>query len=241
MNAVYTRYEIVQTLRNRRLIFFSLGLPLLLFLLVAGPNRHQQLGGLAFPVYYMTGMVSWGTMAAVMATGSRIAAERADGWNRHLRVSPLPARAYFAAKAATGYLLALISMAVLSIAAAFIGVRLSASGWLIMTGLVLVGLIPFTVLGVLIGHLVTSDAIGPATGGTTALFALLGGSWGPLAQTGTLHRIAEALPSYWLVQAARAAIDQTDWPLRAWVVVAVWTGLLTVLATRAYRRDTARP
>lgn len=87
------RYEIVRTFRNRRPLVISLGLPLMLFLLIAGPNRHQKLDGLAFPVYYMTGMVSWGTMAAVMAAGSRIAAERADGWNRHLRVSPLPARA----------------------------------------------------------------------------------------------------------------------------------------------------
>lgn len=132
-------------------------------------------------------------------------------------------------------------MAVLYVAAGFLGVRLSAREWLVMTLLILIGLIPFTVLGVLLGHMVTSDAIGPATGGLTALFAILGGSWGPLAQTGTLHRIAEALPSYWLAQAAKAATDHTDWPVQAWAVVAAWTVLLTIVATKAYQRDTARP
>ena len=41
-------------------------------------------------------MAAWGAMAAVIAGGARIAAERAIGWNRQLRITPLPARTYFA-------------------------------------------------------------------------------------------------------------------------------------------------
>jgi ABC-2 type transport system permease protein len=238
--AVYTRYELLRTFRNRRFLLFSVGFPLLLFLLIAGPNRHEQLDGIAFPVYYMTGMVAWGTMAAVMAGGGRIAAERSIGWNRHLRVSPLPVRTYFAAKVVTGYLLALVSMAVLYAAAGLVGVRLSAGQWLTMTGLILVGLVPFAVLGVLFGHLVNADAIGPATGGVTALFALLGGSWGPVNGTGLLHGIVQAIPSYWLVQAAKSTIDNSGWPIKAWLVIAVWTVVLIPLAARAYLRDTSQ-
>jgi ABC-2 type transport system permease protein len=81
------------------------------------------------------------------------------------------------------------------------GVRLGAATWLTMTGLVLVGLIPFAVLGILLGHLLSPDAMGPAMGGITALFALLGGAWGPVISSGALHAAAELLPSYWLVQA----------------------------------------
>jgi ABC-2 type transport system permease protein len=240
MNVVYTRYELLRTFRNRRFLLLSLGFPLLLFLLVAGPNRHEQLDGIAFPVYYMTGMVAWGTMAAVMASGARIAAERSIGWNRHLRVSPLPVRAYFAAKVVTGYVLALVSMAVLYAAAGSVGVRLSAGQWLAMTGLILIGLIPFAVLGVLFGHLVGAYAIGPATGGITAVFALLGGSWGPVTGSGLLHSIVQGIPSYWLVQAAKSTLDNTGWPIRAWLVIAVWTLVLIPLTARAYLRDTSR-
>jgi ABC-2 type transport system permease protein len=39
-----------------------------------------------------------------------------------------------------------------------------------MTGLILVGLVPFAGLGIVMGHRLTSDSIGPAMGGTTALF-----------------------------------------------------------------------
>ena len=34
-----------------------------------------------------------------------------------------------------------------------------------MTGFILVGLIPFAALGIVIGHLVTPDSVGPVMGG----------------------------------------------------------------------------
>jgi ABC-2 type transport system permease protein len=105
---------------------------------------------------------------------------------------------------------------------------------------VLVGLVPFAVLGVLMGHVLTTDTLGPALGGTVSLFALLGGAWGPIASGGFLRDLAEALPSYWLVQASRLALDGDPWPVEAWVVMAAWTLVLTRLALLAWRRDTAR-
>ncbi len=49
-----------------------------------------------------------------------------------------------------------------------------------MTGLILIGLVPFAALGIMIGHMLTPDSIGPAMGGGISLLALLGGVWFPL-------------------------------------------------------------
>jgi ABC-2 type transport system permease protein len=236
----YVRYELLRTFRSVRFFVFSLAFPLVLFLLVAGPNRHEQLDGAPFAVYYLTGMVAWGTMAAVVACGARIAGERSVGWNRQLRITPLKVPAYFAAKVLCGYAMAVISIVLLDVAAAAIGVRLSVGEWAAMTAMVLVGLIPFAALGVLMGHVLTIDSIGPAMGGATALFALLGGAWGPLASGGFLRSLSEAIPSYWLVQAGKLALGGGAWPLKGWLVLAVWTAVLGRLAMRAYRQDTAR-
>jgi ABC-2 type transport system permease protein len=236
----YVRYELLRTFRSVRFFVFSLAFPLVLFLLVAGPNRHEQLDGAPFAVYYLTGMVAWGTMAAVVACGARIAGERSVGWNRQLRITPLKVPAYFAAKVLCGYAMAVISNVLLDVAAAAIGVRLSVGEWAAMTAMVLVGLIPFAALGVLMGHVLTIDSIGPAMGGATALFALLGGAWGPLASGGFLRNLSEAIPSYWLVQAGKLALGGGAWPLKGWLVLAVWTAVLGRLAMRAYRQDTAR-
>ena len=87
-----------------------------------------------------------------------------------------------AAKIIRGYVMASITIVVLYAAAVLaFNVHFTAGGWLLMTGLILVGLLPFMALGILLGHLVTPDTMGPALGGLTALFAIFGGAFGPLA------------------------------------------------------------
>jgi ABC-2 type transport system permease protein len=163
------------------------------------------------------------------------------GWNRQLRISPLSTRAYFRAKVLTAYMMALLSLFALYIAGASLGVSIPAGEWLKMTLLILVGLIPFGALGILIGHLLTPDSIGPAMGGGVALFAFLGGTWFPITGHGFfIHGLAQLIPSYWLVQASHIAVGGEAWDAKAWIVDAVWTIVLIALARRAYKRDTKR-
>ena len=98
MNPTYLRYELLRTVRNRRFFIFSLGFPLIFFYLIAGSNRHQELGGIPFATYYLAGMASFGTMMAMISAGGRIASERQAGWNRQLRLTPLTPRQYFRAR-----------------------------------------------------------------------------------------------------------------------------------------------
>lgn len=240
---VYTRYELLRTLRNRRFFILSLGFPLVLFFVIAGPQRNvHNFGGTGIPAptYYMIGLAAFGTMSAMLSSGARIAAERAVGWNRQLRITPLSSRNYFRAKVLTAYMMALLSLAALYIAGASLGVSLGAKEWLEMTGLIIVGLIPFAAGGILLGHMLTPDSIGPAMGGGIALLALLGGTWFPIASHGFLHDLAQFLPSYWLVQASHVALGGHAWPLKGWIVIAGWTIVLGRMAARAYRRDTGR-
>jgi ABC-2 type transport system permease protein len=179
-------------------------------------------------------------MSAMLSCGARIAAERAVGWNRQLRISPLKPRTYFRAKVLTAYMMALLSLLALYLAGSTLGVSLGAGEWLKMTALILVALVPFAALGIWMGHLLTPDSIGPALGGGVALLAFLGGTWFPIPSHGLLHDVGQFLPSYWLVQASHIAVGGRAWPARAWIVMAAWTALLSVLAARAYRRDTGR-
>jgi len=240
-HARYLRYEVIRTFRNRRFLFFSLGFPLLLFLMIAGANKNNSLDGISFPLYYMTGMVAYGSIIAVISSGARISSERQVGWTRQLRITPLRTRTYFESKILCGYLMALLTIVVLYTAGSALNVRLSAGQWATMTTLLLVGLIPFALMGVIFGHLFKPDSLGPAIGGVTALFALIGGAWGPLSTSTTFVDIAKVIPSYWLVQSGKVALGASGWPpAEAWIVLAVWTAVLARLAVLAYRRDTAR-
>jgi ABC-2 type transport system permease protein len=238
----YIRYELLRTVRNTRYFVLAFGFPIVIYLLIAGPNRNADDisgTGISAPLYYMVGLAAFGTMSAMLSTGGRIATERGVGWNRQLRITPLPTRTYFRAKVLTGYLVALTSLLLLYACGLALGVRMAAQDWLQMTLLILVGLIPFAALGILIGHVFSADAIGPVMGGVTGLFALLGGTWFPIT-SGVMYDIAQSLPSYWLVRASYVSLGTGGWPARGWFVVAAWTAVAGALAARAYRRDTKR-
>ena len=241
--STYARLEVLRTFRNVRFFIFSLVFPLTMYLLFAAPNRHDDdfLGsGLSAPLYYMVGLIAFGTMTAVIAGGARIAAERSVGWNRQMRLTPLPAGRYLRVKVATGYLMAGVSIVLLYGAGIALGVRMPLDRWAEMTALILVALVPFAVMGIALGHMLSVDSMGPALGGITALFAFLGGSWFPITGDGVLARLAHVIPSYWLVQAAHVGTGGAAWGAAGWLVVAAWSAALAFVAARAYRRDTAR-
>jgi ABC-2 type transport system permease protein len=208
---------------------------------VTGPQRHAHFDGVAFPLYFMAGMATVGAMIAVISNGARIAADRSAGWTRQLRITPLTAGDYLGAKAACGFLMALLAIALVSLSGTALGVRLDAGEWTGMIGLMMVGLIPVAVLGILLGHVVTPDSLAPAVGGTIMLLALLGGAFGFLvAKSGAVFDLIKALPSYWLVQAGKTALGGSGWPAEGWIVIAAWTAVLAPLAVLVYRRDTGR-
>jgi ABC-2 type transport system permease protein len=239
---MYTRFELLRAFRNRRFFIFSFGFPLTLYFLIAAPqkNNHNLAGtGISAPLYYMAGLAAFGTMASMISSGGRIAAERQAGWTRQLRITPLTSREYFRAKVLTSYAMAITSLLLLYASGAILGVSLAAHQWLTMTGLILVALLPLGALGITLGHLMNVDSIGPLTGGLVAILAFLSGTWFPLTH-GFLYDVGQYTPGYWIVQASHIAIHGHAWSAKGWVVVIVWTVVLVLTARVAYRRDTQR-
>ena len=235
------RYEILRTLRNPAFMGITLGLPLVLFYSVASGQRHATFNGTAFPLYFMTAMAAYGAMYATVVPGARIVRDRTSGWLRQMRITPLRPGTYFRAKVLAAYLRALLTIALLCLAGTALGVRLSAREWLIVVGLLLVGLVPFAAGGIALGHVIASDASAPAVGGIVTLFCLLGGVYGfQIANSGAMFQVIRGLPSYWLAQAGKTALAGGGWPAEGWIVVAAWTAVLVPIAVLVYRRDTSR-
>jgi ABC-2 type transport system permease protein len=237
----FFRYELLQNARNWRFVILSLIWPLIVYFAVALPNRHGTFDGISFPLYFMVGMAVLGTMIAVVSSGARIALERSSGWTRQLRITPLKSRSYFGAKLVCGYLTAIGTIALMAGAGTLLGVRLSAGEWAKVVYLLLIGLIPLAVLGIVIGQLISADALMPTVGGLVTVLALTGGAYGFLiAKSGVMFDVMKALPSYWLVQAGKIAIGGDSWPAQAWIVIAAWTAVAVPVAVLAYRRDSGR-
>jgi ABC-2 type transport system permease protein len=240
-SATHFKYEILRTVRNRVFLGVTLALPLGLFYGVASGQRHATFNGTSFPLYFMTAMAVYGAMFAVTTPGAHTARDRSLGWTRQMMITPLRARADISAKVMTAYLLVLPTLILLFLAGASLGVRLGAARWLELTGLLLVGIAPFVVMGLILGYLLSADALTPVVGGIVILFALFGGVYGfQLATSGPLFDVMKALPSYWLVQAGKTAFGGADWPGQAWLVLAIWIVVLVPVAAVAFRRSAAR-
>lgn len=233
----YARFELVRTFREGMLLLGAFAFPLVLYFLIALPNRNvhdYEATGVSVPLYYMVSLGSFGTMMAMMSAGIRIAGERSTGWLRQLRIMPLSTAGYLGAKVLTAYVMAALSLVLLYASGLALGVSLSLHAWVEMTLLIAIALLPFAAFGIAVGQHVSIDAIGPISGGTVAVLAVLSGTWYPVTH-GFLHDVGQFLPSYWLVQAGRISLHGQGWPVMGWTVVLAWTAILSGIATLAYR------
>ena len=92
-----TRAEIHRLRRNKRYLLFTIGLPVILYLLIAKQGKSAY--GVDFAAYYMVAMATFGSFSgALNGNAIRISEERKVGWIRQLRLTPLPANAYVIAQ-----------------------------------------------------------------------------------------------------------------------------------------------
>jgi ABC-2 type transport system permease protein len=241
MHVTYIRYEILRSFRNWRFLILTLAIPIVLYYSVASAEKSHPLQGIAFNIAFMSSMATLGAMSAVISSGIVISGERSMGWTRQMRITPLGTPTYLGTKVLVCYLRAILVIAAMCVAGITLGVHLPAHDWAVMIGLLLAGIVPFTVLGILLGHLLTTDSATIALSGTVMIFGLLGGAYGiQLASSGILFDIIKGIPSFWLAQAGKAALRLDNWPAEGWIVMGVWTAVLLPLAVLAYQRGAHR-
>ncbi len=240
INLTHLRYEVVRTFRSHGFFIITMGMPMVLYCTVAPCNDYERVGNLPFSSYFMTGMAAYGALFAVFSPTTRMAIDRSRGWARQIQVTPLRPATYMIAKVITAFMVALPALVLLFAVGVAFGVRLTATQWLQLTGLLLVGLIPFIVMGITIGHLVRADVLPMVIGGLVVLFALFGGAFGEFFGTGVMMEISKLLPSYWLVHVGLGTADG-GWGAQGWIVVGAWTAAMLALAVPAYLRDTRGP
>lgn len=240
MSVTYLALEIRRVTRSPRFLIFTVGFPVLLFLLYVGIFAKDP----GTKAVLMVSMTSFGAMAAALFTGTRVALERASGWQRQLRLTPLSGAGYLTAKAATGMTLALAPVVLVPLVAALAeGVSLDASGWLRATLGVWLAAIPFALIGLLIGQVGTADSTQPITQLVMLPMALLGGIFIPVdAMPHWLLNIAQVLPTYWMGQIGRGALtpELSTGLGKDVLILGAWTVVLSFVVIRRYRKDSAR-
>jgi ABC-2 type transport system permease protein len=207
----YIFFEIRRQLRNRRFIVVSMALPVGLYLVytavMRGPEGQSQ-EGISWPAYFLVSMAAYGAMAAAITQATPIAVERASGWVRQLRVSPLPGLAYVGTKIAAAICLTVPALVLVSVAGIAINhVALPLRTWLELILVLALGALPFAAFAILLGYSLEPDS---AQGAVTISFfalAIVGGLFAPVdAFPDTVATIARMLPSYHLAALGRQVV-----------------------------------
>jgi ABC-2 type transport system permease protein len=244
----FTVFEFRRVLRTASFLIWTLAFPAV-FYLASYNNPTNNAGntrswGVSWPVYFMVSMCAWASIAAAFnAGGGRLAAERASGWTRQLRLTPLPSWAYALGKTLIGVGLALAAAVVLALLAAGAArPDLPAAAWAQLIAACWLGSLPFATLGILLGLVTSSSSAQAVTIAAMLVLNVLGGLLVPLkAFPQWMRDVAHLLPTYhlgdlgWNIVAHRA-FDPVDV-----LVLGGYGVVFAVLAAWRYRADQARP
>jgi ABC-2 type transport system permease protein len=228
------RAELKRLQRNRRYFIFTVGFPVVLYLLL-GRSIPNKAYGIAFPAYYMLTMATFGAFSgALNGNSQRISQEMKDGWIRQLRLTPLPANAYVFSKIIVSMATTVPSIVIVLLLGRFYGnVHLPAWEWPAIAVTLWFGSTIFAALAVAIGYKFQPDQVQPISLVVYFFFAILGGLWFPLS--GFLAKVGKFTPTYDAVKIGTDVILGASVSVGLAVGLVVWLGIFVALATFAVR------
>lgn len=241
----FGRFELLRLLRSWRFLAVTVGFPVIFYMLFLGNQSAGKIiaGTVSWRMYLMVSMCSFGALvAALNAGGTRLSGERATGWARQLRVTPLPSWSYVATKVTVSMAVVLPVLVLVEVVGiAFGGVRLDPATWFELTGLMWVSALPFAALGVFVGFLVNAETAYPVV--TVLMFVLgyFGGLFAPVStMPHALQLTARFLPSFHDASLGLALLGGRGLGASHWLVLAAYAAALGLAIIWKHRREEAR-
>lgn len=248
-NLTYLGIELKRKLRNRRTLVFTIVFPVLMYVIIGLPLRDESLmgtpvaqGGVSVAAYIMVSMTMYGAMMSATQTGAAVGVERAQGWSRQLRLTPLNPLVNVVIKMIAGMGLGLLAVVATYIAGAVSGIQLTPVQWIAtgLAGWLLAGAV-FTTLGLMVGYLVPGENAAQITSLAIVLLAFIGGLFYPISSMPDfMQTIARFTPVYGIGEIARAPLTGEGVDVLWFVNAIVWLGIFLVGTAWAFRRDTRR-
>lgn len=241
LNTTVLRIELRRMLRNRRTVVFTLVFPAALFFAFgSGPDWDRSVGHGNVAAYVMASMALYGAALTAASGGAMVAMERALGWSRQLRLTPLSPTAYILMKALLALVLGAVAITVVNLAGLAQGKpAMPTHVWLGCAVLTLVCTMVFAALGVFVGYLVPGENAMQVLGPGLALFSFLGNVFLPIDQGSTMWHIASLTPMFGVAEVSRAPLTG-DLPWYAVLNAVVWLALFVAGAAWRMSKDTAR-
>jgi ABC-2 type transport system permease protein len=246
MRPRYLALEVLRQLQNTRNLVFTFALPVVMLLIFG--NAYGRGGSmddtthLPWLVVTTIQMAGYGAMMSALSQAFTIVNERAIGWNRQLRITPLSGMGYLATKVAAALAVAAMSIILtFAISMLVLHTTLSPLGWLAAGVGLWLGITPFALLAILIGQFARPEFAQPLFMVTFFGMSILGGLWIPLQiMPDWVSNVAQIVPSYWLNRLGQMGALGSGDAIAPIVVLIAWTLVLGAFIVWRYRRDSAR-
>jgi ABC-2 type transport system permease protein len=232
----HARLQLVDLFRSPGYVVPTVGFPALFFTLFALPFARTSAPAadtlvLSYVAFAVVGV-------ALYQFGVGIAAERGRPWERYLRTLPASTAERFAARTVSAMAFAVLSATVVAIVARVLTpIDFTPLQWLQAFAYVLIGGIPFVMIGVTIGYWVSARAAVPMATACNLLLAYAGGLWiPPQYLPHALQSVSPYLPTrafgdlLWSVAGTASASH-------ALVVLFFYAVAFAAIASLGYRRD----
>ncbi len=252
INAKVIALELRRVLRNKRTMIFVIAFPIVMFLFIAAQitGAQDSMGPALANVgaYIMVSMAVYGAIMATTSAGASVSIERASGWSRQLRLTPLRPTAYLLAKVIAALALGALATAVTFATGALTGrAHMPAEAWWECGLAVVAGSMVFAAFGLFMGYLLPSENAMQFLGPILAILSIFGGIFSaPIDPESGFGQIAQLTPIYGLGQIAHWPLSVTasgahDAFQLSWVVnVVAWGAIFALGAAWRFRKDTAR-
>jgi ABC-2 type transport system permease protein len=231
----YLRLEVRRTLRDTGFVIGGIAMPVMMYLLFTNLGENDG----AWKTASMVGMAAYGAVGSALNTGGAVAEDRAIGWLRQLRVTPMTPREVVIGRALTGSVTVLPAIVAVLLAGGLVnGVRLQAWQWAAVAVLLWLGSIPFTLLGLGNGYLLTGPATGVANMIGNLGLAVLGGLWFPVGLfPGWLRTVSAYTPTHGIAQLGTSVATGHAPAPSAILVLTSWMSVFCSYAVLSYRRS----
>jgi ABC-2 type transport system permease protein len=234
--------ELKRVLRNRRTIFFTLVFPAALFLSFGSSEGWDDRAGHGnVAAYIMVSMALYGAALTAAAAGAMVAMERAMGWSRQLRLTPLSPVVYILVKAIVAVVMGAIAVTVVNVVGIFQGKPdMPAGRWVACAVLGVLCTLVFAALGVFVGYLVPGENAMQILGPGLAILSFLGNVFIPIDDhSSVIWHIAQWTPMFGVAEVTRSPLTG-DLPWYAVVNAVGWLAVFVLGAAWRMSKDTAR-
>jgi ABC-2 type transport system permease protein len=238
------RLEIRRRLRNRRTVIFSFVLPVVFYLGFGLNNSYtrQRVGHGNVSAFVMISLALYGAVASTSNGGAVVSIERAAGWSRQLRVTPLAPWAYIVTKILTSLVLGAGSVGAVYVLGAIANkASMPTHLWVITALCVWIGSLLFAAFGLFFGYLLPAENVMQIMGILLTLCAFGGGLFIPISQfSSPVRRLATYTPLFGLNELVHFPLvgGPFNWTWMANILA--WLVIFSAGAAWRLRRDTTR-